>query len=167
MLAALDILLEAITVEELEAHLRLPSDDEATYLHLLVRASTNAIEMASERAIAKVRYELRLDSFPRSNTIDLLTPLREVEEILYVDADGVEVEFTEFNYHGGGIVGDWPKGSDVRITFVAGYDEAPFPLRAAILLFAASLYENREADAEMQLHANPTFDRLIGPYRVY
>ena len=42
----------------------------------------------------------------------------------------------------------------------------PAPVRAAILLRVGDLYENREAQIDRPLHGNPTFERLLNPYRV-
>lgn len=44
--------------------------------------------------------------------------------------------------------------------------EVPAPVRAAILLRVGDLYENREAQTDRPLHGNPTFERLLNPYRV-
>ena len=47
-------------------------------------------------------------------------------------------------------------------------DNMPAPVRAAILLQVGDLYENREAGtvgSHMQYFANPTYERLLNPYR--
>lgn len=41
----------------------------------------------------------------------------------------------------------------------------PAPVRAAILLRVADLYENREGQSHVKLHDNQTFERLLRPYR--
>ena len=41
----------------------------------------------------------------------------------------------------------------------------PAPVEAAILLRVADLFENREAVTDRSLHDNPTFARLLAPYR--
>lgn len=43
---------------------------------------------------------------------------------------------------------------------------APSPVKAATLLLVADLYENRELQSDRQLHKNPTYERLLNPYRV-
>jgi isocitrate/isopropylmalate dehydrogenase len=46
---------------------------------------------------------------------------------------------------------------------------APAPVRAAILLQVGDLYENREAGGQgavAQYFSNPTYERLLNPYRV-
>lgn len=44
-------------------------------------------------------------------------------------------------------------------------DPLPAPVRAAILLLVGDLYANRESQADRQLFANETFERLLAPYR--
>ena len=41
----------------------------------------------------------------------------------------------------------------------------PAPVRAAILLRVGDLYENREAQSDRPIVGNPTFERLLSPYR--
>ena len=43
---------------------------------------------------------------------------------------------------------------------------APAPVKAACLLLVGDLYSNREALVERPLSKNPTFERLLNPYRV-
>ncbi len=46
-------------------------------------------------------------------------------------------------------------------------DTAPAPVKAAALLLIGSLYEQRESQGERPYNKNPTFERLLNPYRVY
>ena len=50
------------------------------------------------------------------------------------------------------------------ILFTANPGPVPAPLKSAILLLVGDLYENREAGGDA-LAENPTFERLIWPYR--
>ncbi|TFZ59323.1 hypothetical protein E4V01_07685 [Methylorubrum sp. Q1] len=55
-----------------------------------------------------------------------------------------------------------------RITFAAGYgtgDDVPAPIRAAILLMVADLYDNRDGKTQANLVDNPTVERLLNPFR--
>lgn len=45
-------------------------------------------------------------------------------------------------------------------------DDMPTPVHAAILLQVGDLYENRERQADRQLYASTTYERLLSPYRV-
>lgn len=42
----------------------------------------------------------------------------------------------------------------------------PAPIEAAILLQVGDLYANREATGDKQYYSNPTYERLLAPYRV-
>ncbi len=42
--------------------------------------------------------------------------------------------------------------------------EAPAPIKSAILLLAADLYQNRTMQADQALNNNRAFDLLLGPY---
>ncbi|HMU15817.1 MAG TPA: head-tail connector protein [Thauera aminoaromatica] len=42
----------------------------------------------------------------------------------------------------------------------------PAPLRVATLMIVADLYENREAQVDFEIRANPAVERLLFPYRV-
>lgn len=44
--------------------------------------------------------------------------------------------------------------------------DAPAPIKAAVLLAVGDLYANREGQADRQLFSNPTYERLLAPYRV-
>ena len=43
---------------------------------------------------------------------------------------------------------------------------APAPVKAAMLLMIADLFENREGQTERQLFSNQTYGRLLQPYQV-
>lgn len=68
----------------------------------------------------------------------------------------------------------WPSTRDdfntVKITYVAGYGEAgsiPQPIRGAVSLLAAHLFENREASVMGSLSELPLgVEAMISPYRI-
>ena len=43
----------------------------------------------------------------------------------------------------------------------------PGPIKSAALLLIGTLYEQRESQSERPYNHNPTFDRLLAPYRAY
>jgi uncharacterized phage protein (predicted DNA packaging) len=49
---------------------------------------------------------------------------------------------------------------------VESLEAMPTPVEAAILLQVGDLYANRERQAERPYHGNPTYERLLNPYRV-
>lgn len=48
------------------------------------------------------------------------------------------------------------------------YDDAeiPAPVRAAILMLTADIYELREVNSDVALYQNKTYFRLLNPYRL-
>ena len=44
---------------------------------------------------------------------------------------------------------------------------APAPVKSAALLLVGDLYLNRESQGGQAYHLNPTFERLLNPYRVH
>lgn len=53
---------------------------------------------------------------------------------------------------------------DYPVLFTTRPGPLPAPLKAAVLLLVADLYEHREASGDAVVE-NPVFDRLIWPYR--
>ena len=43
----------------------------------------------------------------------------------------------------------------------------PGPIKSAAQLLIGTLYEQRESQGERPYNSNPTFDRLLAPYRAY
>ena len=43
----------------------------------------------------------------------------------------------------------------------------PAPVKSAALLLVGDLYLNRESQGGQAYHHNPTFERLLNPYRVH
>ena len=54
---------------------------------------------------------------------------------------------------------------DMHADDMEDYIDMPAPVAAAILLRVADLFENREAVNDRPLYENPTFARLLAPYR--
>ena len=54
---------------------------------------------------------------------------------------------------------------DMHVDDMEDYIDMPAPVAAAILLRVGDLFENREAVQDRSLYDNPTFARLLAPYR--
>ncbi len=153
-----------VTVEELKAHLRLEGvPDFDVTLAELVQAATGQIEQRLARALVTRTLLLRLDAFPA--VIELpVCPVRSVESIAYLDGSGTSRPLPADAFRVYGLGGEapsvikpaagarWPATADrpdaVSITFVAGMgnpEDVPSEIRAAIRMYAGSLFENREA----------------------
>ena len=114
-------------------------------------------------------------------------PLVSVTHLKYYDEDNTATTFATSNYHvdtqtePGRLVlkrgKTFPSASDLRtanayeITYVAGYgssrDDVPTPIKQAIKLLVAHLYENRELVSQNSVNTIPyTVGQLLQPYRV-
>ncbi len=158
---------DPVTLEEVKEHLRIDGDDDDSLLGNLIRAASERFDGrdgALGRCLISQSWKLVLDAFPQWITIPL-PPCQVVEAITYVDAFGDLQTLASDAYQVSGIGSidgatvrpayqmDWPKirqGPDaVTVHFTAGYGDSasdvPEPVRTAIKMRVAHLYENRES----------------------
>lgn len=158
---------DPVTLAEAKTHLREDGSDQDSLITDLISAATEHAESFMGRALISRTLDYYLDTFPGDDeAIKLpLPPLIEVTGVFYIDADGVEQEFTDFEVDTAGAPGriytgpntDWPdprvSANAVRVRYRAGYvDTDPSPntgsvpkdIKAAIKLIVGTLYENRE-----------------------
>tara|TARA_R100000655_G_scaffold83884_1_gene123489 strand:+ start:1042 stop:1704 length:663 start_codon:yes stop_codon:yes gene_type:complete len=114
-------------------------------------------------------------------------PLVSVTHFKYYDEDNTATTFATSNYHvdtqtePGRLVlkrgKTFPSASDLRtanayeITYVAGYgssrDDVPTPIKQAIKLLVAHLFENREAVTDKSANGIPyTISGMLDPYKI-
>lgn len=148
------------------------------------------------RALVQQTWDMKLNGFPLLSTsgriVVPLAPLIQVDQITYRDPAGQTQTLAPSVYHvvdGGSqrsfIVLErnqsWPGTDDrhdaVTVRFTAGYAASgdsppdyaanvPFPIKAALMIMAADLYENREQRITGTIVAElPTVERLLMPYR--
>lgn len=180
--------LEPLLVEDLRRHLRLDTAEEDFLLETWLVAARRHVEAYTGAALMPQTWELRLDDFPPEDEIELPRhPTQASASIQYVDHVGTLQTFAGANYELAGpadpsgaaarvVLGHgkaWPTArghaGDVRITFSAGYaerKEVPPEILSAILLVAADLYANREAQiTEGSFAPNPTVRTLLAAHR--
>ena len=171
-----------VSLTEAKEHLRVDFGDDDALIASLVAAATDHLDGWSGvlgRALVTQTWRqdfpgwadpMRLPLFPVQSAV-----------IGYDDEDGDEQTLSAgwslladargaYIARNAGI--DWPALGDapspVRITFVAGYGAAaavPAPIKAAILLITAGLYEHREAETLQPLSVNRAVSALLTPYR--
>jgi uncharacterized phiE125 gp8 family phage protein len=174
---------EPVTVEEAKAHLRETSNDSDELIRSLIIAARQYVEKRTARQLVTATWELSLDEL--QNQVELpLPPLVSITSVKYTNADGVvtTVATTVYEITSGLEPGFlrlaynqiWPTDylsfSDVwKIRYVAGYGAAsvvPEAIKAAIKLYVAHLYENREPYITGSIVSDvpDTIDALIGAY---
>jgi len=179
---------EIITLEDAAEFMRAEfSASEKDLIETLITAARQMCEEYLFRRIGIQTVELRDKGFPiGDNPIILPAPLVSVESIKYLDGNNAEQtlsvsEYVTSDSEPGLIipVGSWPNtsnsGDSLRVVFVAGYSNGESPMlsellpktiKTAMLMQIADMYENREAQVERPLTANPTVERLISQLRL-
>jgi len=176
---------EPVTLDEMKDYLRVDfNDDDRTIQDCIIaaRQKLDGRKGLLGRCLITQEWRATLDGFPRAIELPL-SPVSAVSAITYSDAAGDEQTLAPDTYmvaglHDAGLVvispargRSWPFApytpSIVSVTFTAGYGDAPEnvpePIRQAIKIYAASLYENREA---IPSGTPPGWLDLINDYRV-
>jgi uncharacterized phiE125 gp8 family phage protein len=146
-----------VSLAEAKAQCRVVFDDDDQLIEDCIAAATSMVEDYLGRSLMEQTWRLTLGAF--ADTIILPRgPVRSVAAVTYLDAAGaaqtVPSEVYAFDDSGDpqALVrqpsGSWPapgaRVNPVSITFVAGYQTVPAPIKRAILMLVASWYENRE-----------------------
>lgn len=180
---------EPIGLDEAKAHLRLETALDDVYLGGLIAAARHYAEEYCRRGIMQQTWELVLDAFPACEGFielprgQLATELEEdapaVTSVTYIDVDGVErtLATTEYVIDDVEVPGrvrlafgkSWPatraQWDAVRIEYIIGWptaDDVPAPVKQALLLALAEMYEKRTPEVgEM-----PAVTALLSPYRI-
>lgn len=180
---------ELITVAEAAAFMRAEfSASETTLIESLITAARQMCEEYLFRRIGVQTVELRDSGFPaHGRAIILPAPLISVVSIKYIDGNNVEQTLASTEYlvsdsEPGKVrpVNSWPAtavaGDAISVRFSTGFSapgESPMlspvlpeTIRTAMLMQIADMYENREAQVERPLSANPTLERLLSTWRL-
>lgn len=180
---------EPVGVSEALVHLNAEDDpDERVWIATAIRAARLFVENFTGRALVEQTLEWALDSAPAGVVAVPRPPLITVVSITWADSQGV-----------GRVMGDgdymvdtrstpgrikirpdrqWPEPHGLGglvIQYRAGYgslaQDVPADIRQAVLMFAAHLYENREAVTVMTggslVQVPLGVERLLWPYRVF
>lgn len=156
-----------------------PETDDGT-VGRLISAARLYVETFTRRALIQQTLKRALDWFPPQIMLPR-PPLISVDEITYVDPDGVEQTLSASIYHVDSFAEpahvcpayeeDWPstrqQANAVVVTYSAGYGEkaedVPQDLRQALLFIVGYWYANREAGGRVPDHIN----EILYGYRVY
>jgi uncharacterized phiE125 gp8 family phage protein len=170
----------AVSLNEARRHMRVEDTDSDDLIAMYVEAAEQSLAYVG-RALKPATYAVDLYGHV-GHCIDLpMPPLLAVTSIIAPDATGAMATVDTANYtvtktsEGRGAVlmaYGWPFPPyspgyvAATVTFTAGYDVVPSALRAAILLIAGALYDNRAAVAPISLYQMPMgVDALVAPFR--
>lgn len=176
---------EPVSLDEVKSDfLHIDHDKEDGLLTLFVSSARTHIESAVlRRALLTQTWDLYLDSFPDEDCIEVpLPPLRDVESVKYTTFLGGEpTTMNEGLYVVDSVsqpgcivpIAGWPTFAPypvnaVAVRFVAGYGakatDVPAPIRNAIMVLVAHLYENREAEVGS---IDSILANLLTDYRIW
>jgi uncharacterized phiE125 gp8 family phage protein len=171
--------LEPLTMAELKAHLRIDTPDEDPLLASILAAARQAIEHACGRRLLSQGWRLVLDAWPAGAVVRLpIAPVLAVTAIRVVAADGAvalppaDIWQLDSASEPARLTVQLPPApgrslAGIEIDITAGYgalaSNVPEPLRHAVRLLAARLYEERgdgpARDLPIEIAA------LIAPFR--
>jgi len=164
---------------------------EDALLTAIITAAREHIEDITGRALITQAWDCYLDAWPGwgNNIVLPFGNLQSVTHIKWTDSDGAETTLTENTDYlvetsgdgNGRIVlpygGSWPSGTlypsnPIVIRIVCGWASAaavPFKIKAALLLVAGDLYENREAQniSSAGYQQNRAVDMLLASSRLW
>lgn len=174
-----------VTLDEAKAHLRVEETAEDAAITALLGAAIGSLDGPDGtlgRALSPQTLELRLAGFGDGSVRLPLPPCLSLTSIKVTATDGTDATVDPAIYRlvnaGAALVSSvelaygksWPAvrpGSDaVRIRYQAGYGSGalPAPIRTAILMRTAHLFENRGSNN--QGGEPPAIEALLAPYRV-
>lgn len=175
---------EPVSLAEVRQSLVVEHTSDDDLLSRLAKSARQVVEAATWRRLVTATLELRLRSFPCGMILLPSPPAIEIEEIAYVDSNGVDRTLAEGDYQFDRYAepatiepdygSNWPSTrcvpGAVAITYTAGYgdpEDVPAPLREAILKLCGHWYANREAVIVGTISsALPLLvESLIEPYR--
>ena len=140
-------------LQEFKRHIRMTSDDLDAELYQKMLAAVKHAEHHIGKVI--LRSEFVVD-VPFSNTLILKVPNPVVEslEVDGVATNGYDLDGKTLNVYG--------TGTRMTVTYEAGYECLPWDMKAAILMHAASLFNNPTDSVEVLTKAS---QNLLRPYR--
>jgi len=182
---------EPLTLEEVRDHLRLTTTDDDAYLDALIVGVRQAFEKTYDLALLTQTRKLRLDRGWPERIFLPHRPVQSVSSIAYLDPDGVSQTLASSVYQ---VVGarttpdvdtpacyvtlaynqSWPSirivPETITVTYVCGWlgrGSIPQPIRQAMLVAIAQLYEWRESTVDVGINDLPTIENLMADYRGY
>jgi len=181
---------EPVSLSEAKAHLRVDGTDEDVYISACITAARTRLEHETRRAFIRQEWQAEI-----TGVISCALPV-ELPRPRLIQGEPITLEFRdtagEWQQSSDLMVGKtrepallWITATPStiaaplsdqdavwRVTYLAGYGETaadvPGPLRSAIMLLTAHLFERREAVVSGTIIAEvpKSIDWLVDPYRV-
>jgi len=142
-------------LQEFKRHIRMTSNDLDAELRAKLRAAVRHAEHHIGKVILRSEF---VTTVPFASSLTLKAPNPMVESL---EVDGAEV--TGYGLDGRVLsVPQGVSGEQMTVTYEAGYECIPDDMKAAILMHAASLFNNPTDSVEVLTKAS---QNLLRPYR--
>jgi len=161
-----------VTLEEVKAQCGYGPDEDAPLLPGYIAAATADVEEKLGLSLMKRTYALEFGTF--AEPLELVRgPVTKIVSVEYLDRAGVtqiypgEPLVRERSFQRWLLSASWPAGSNVTVTYEAGYDELPerfTPLKVAILI-KVQLLDDRGADPKVSETLEKAAESLMRPFR--
>jgi len=173
---------EPLTLDEAKAHLRVDHSDEDDLITSIIAAARVTVENYLQQKLITQTVVEYFDEFPADGIVLTFWPVQSVTSITYTDTDGdtqtwdaAEYKVDIYGVFGGGPARITEAYSEtlpttrdetnaVAVTYDAGYGAAsavPAPIKAAMRLLIAEMYEYRLENDEWKSHQSPAWKRLL------
>jgi len=129
----------AVTLAEAKKHMRITDTEQDDMILLYIRTAENFILRRRNLALKPTQFKVTID---KDITGEAVLPICPV-----ISIDG---GYTFTSGQPSKIIGNISAGTTLTVT--AGFNQIPFDLKAAVLLYTSERYWNREANSAAKLH---------------
>ena len=140
-------------LQEFKRHIRMTSDDLDAELYAKLMAAVRHAEHHIGKVILRSEF---VETVPFASSFILKVPSPVVESL---EVDGEETNGFDQD---GKTLHVYGSGTSMTVTYEAGYESIPWDMKAAILMHAASLFNNPTDSVETLAKAS---QNLLRPYR--
>ena len=140
-------------LQEFKRHIRMTSDDLDAELYAKLLAAVRHAEHHIGKVILRSEF---VETVPFASSFILKVPCPVVESL---EVDGEETNGFDQD---GKTLHVYGSGTSMKVAYEAGYESIPWDMKAAILMHAASLFNNPTDSVETLAKAS---QNLLRPYR--
>jgi hypothetical protein len=140
-------------LQEFKRHIRMTSDDLDAELYAKLLAAVRHAEHHIGKVILRSEF-VETVPFASSYILKVPNPVVESLEVDGEETNGFDQDGKTLHVYG--------SGNSMTVTYEAGYESIPWDMKAAILMHAASLFNNPTDSVETLAKAS---QNLLRPYR--
>lgn len=170
-----------ITLSEAKNHAYITINDDDDLIEGMIESATELCENYTGTQLSSATFEQSVQEWDNINL--LKTPLKTIQSLNYYDEDDniQTLVFDDYFYIDDYVVpnrivmkqgAEFPSLSTrvnpIIITFIAGYDNIPNPIKSWLKIQVATFYEHREEFTDFKTNeiGNRYVDRLLDQYKV-